>query len=155
MSETIDARLARLGILLPTPAAPAANYLPSVLQDGVLHVSGQLPIDAGRVAVAGRLGEDVSLEEGQRAARLCAVNILAQVKAALSGDLERVRRLVRITGFVASAPHFLEQHRVVNGASDLLAEVLGERGLHARAAVGVAALPLGAAVEVDALVAVA
>ncbi len=154
MSETIEDRLLRLGVALPAPAAPAANYVPFVLDDGLLTMSGQLPMTADGVAVRGKLGDDVTLEDGQRAARLCAVNILAQAKAALSGDLERIRRIVRITGFVASAPDFTDQHLVVNGASDLLAEALGDRGRHARAAVGVAALPLNAAVEIDAIIAV-
>ena len=154
MDETIEARLARLGVSLPAAAVPAANYLPFVLHAGVLYLSGQLPIAAGGVAVRGRLGESVSLEDGRKAARLCAINILAQAKAALDGDLERVRRVIRITGFVASSPHFTEQHLVLNGASDFLVEALGERGRHARAAVGMAALPLDAAVEVDAVIAV-
>lgn len=154
MSETIDARLARLGVSLPAPAAPAANYLPFVLHDGILHVSGQLPMTERGVDCVGTLGQSVSVEEGKRAARLCAINILAQAKAALGGDLERIRQVLRITGFVASAPGFGEQPMVVNGASDFLVEVLGDRGRHARAAVGVAALPRGAAVEVDAIIAV-
>jgi enamine deaminase RidA (YjgF/YER057c/UK114 family) len=155
MDETIEARLARLGVTLPSAAAPAANYLPFIRHEGVLYFSGQLPILAGGVAVRGRLGESVSLEDGRKAARLCAINILAQAKAALDGDLERIRQVLRITGFVASSPHFAEQHLVLNGASDFLVEALGERGRHARAAVGMAALPLDAAVEVDAIIAVA
>ena len=114
-----------------------------------------MPIAGGGVAVRGRLGESVSLEDGRKAARLCAINILAQAKAALDGDLERIRQVLRITGFVASSPHFTEHHLVLNGASDFLVEALGERGRHARAAVGMAALPLDAAVEVDAIIAVA
>ena len=155
MDDTIEARLVRMGISLPPAAAPAANYLPYVRQDGVLYISGQLPLASGNIVVRGKLGDSVSLEDGRKAARLCAVNILAQAKAALDGDLERIRQIVRITGFVASAPSFTEQHLVVNGASDFLAEALGERGKHARAAVGMAALPLDAAVEVDAIIAVA
>lgn len=154
MDETIEARLARLGVTLPTAAAPAANYLPFVLHDRLLCISGQLPLDAGRLAYRGRLGESVSLDDGRRAARLCAVNVLAQAKAALAGDLEAIRQVLKVTGFVASADGFTEQHLVLNGASDFLAEALGERGRHARAAVGVAALPLGAPVEVDAIIAV-
>jgi enamine deaminase RidA (YjgF/YER057c/UK114 family) len=154
MNETIEARLAKRGVELPAAAAPAANYLPYVRHDDLVFVSGQLPMTAEGVAFRGKLGDGVSVEDGQAAARLCAVNVLAQVKAALDGDLERIRRIVRITGFVASAHGFFEQHLVVNGASDFLAEALGDRGRHARAAVGVAALPLDAAVEVDAIVAV-
>lgn len=154
MNETIEARLARLGVDLPAAAAPAANYLPYARHGDLLFVSGQLPMTAEGVAFRGKLGEDVSVEVGQAAARLCAINVIAQVKASLDGDLERIGRIVRITGFVASAPGFSGQHLVVNGASDLLAEALGDRGRHARAAVGVAALPLDAAVEVDAIVAV-
>jgi enamine deaminase RidA (YjgF/YER057c/UK114 family) len=155
MDETIEARLARLGVELPAAAAPAANYVPFVRHDDILYVSGQLPLTAQGVAYRGRLGESVSVEDGRRAARLCAINVLAQAKAALSGELEQIRKVVRITGFVASAPHFTEQHLVANGASDFLVEALGDRGRHARAAVGVASLPLGAAVEVDAIIAVA
>jgi enamine deaminase RidA (YjgF/YER057c/UK114 family) len=154
MDETIEARLARLGVALTAAAAPAANYLPFVHHDGVLHISGQLPLSPQGLTCRGRLGDSVSLEDGRQAARLCAINILSQAKAALDGDLERIRRVLRITCFVASSPHFTEQHLVANGASDLLVEVLGERGRHARAAVGTAALPLDAAVEVDAVIAV-
>lgn len=154
MDETIEARLARLGVQLPSAAAPAANYLPFVLHDGMLFLSGQLPLAEHGADCLGKLGESVSLEDGRRAARLCAINIIAQAKAAL-GDLEKIRQVVRITCFVASSPNFTEQHLVANGASDFLVEALGERGRHARAAVGIAALPLGAAVEIDAIIAVA
>ncbi len=155
MEETIDARLGRMGIALPPAAPAAANYLPYMRQDGLLYISGQLPLAAGSLTCRGKLGEHVSLDEGRAAARLCAVNILAQIKAALDGDLERITQLLKITGFVSSAPGFTEQHLVVNGASALLAEAVGQRGRHARAAVGTAALPLDAAVEIDAVVAVA
>lgn len=154
MDETISSRLARMGVAIPAAAAPAANYLPYMLHDGVLYVSGQLPVTEQGLACRGKLGDGVSVEQGREAARLCAINVLAQVKAALDGDLERIRQVLRITGFVASAPGFVEQHLVVNGASDLLAEALGERGWHARAAVGTSALPLDAAVEIDAIIAV-
>jgi enamine deaminase RidA (YjgF/YER057c/UK114 family) len=153
MSHEIDARLAAQGITLPSPAAPAANYVPFVLEGGLLTVSGQLPIENGVVAVTGKLGGGVSVSEGERAARLCAINILAQAQAAL-GDLGRIRRCVRLGGFVASMPDFVEQHLVVNGASNLIADVLGDAGKHARAAVGVPSLPRDAAVEVEALFAV-
>ena len=154
MDESIEARLARLNVVLPAPAAPAANYVPFMRHEKLLIISGQLPLSGGAVIWRGRLGDAVTVEEGREAARLCAINILAQAKAALDGDLERIAQVLRITGFVASAPHFCEQHLVLNGASDLLAEALGPRGRHARAAVGTASLPLDAAVEVDAMIAV-
>jgi len=154
MDETIEARLARLGVELAPAAAPAANYLPFVSHDGILYVSGQLPLTARGLAWRGQVGSAVTLEEARKAARLCAINILSQAKAALDGDLERIRQILRITCFVASSGNFTEQHLVANGASDFLAEALGERGRHARAAVGVAALPLDAAVEVDAIIAI-
>ena len=154
MDGKIEARLARMGVTLPAPAAPAANYVPAIASGGVLYVSGQLPMGAQGLTCRGRLGADVFLDQGRDAARLCAVNILAQARSALGGDLERIRQVLRITAFVASTPEFTDQHLVANGASDLLAEALGERGRHARAAVGVAALPLGAAVEIDALIAI-
>jgi len=153
MSHEIDARLVAQGVTLPSPAAPAANYVPFVLDGGLLTISGQLPIENGAVAVTGKLGGGVSVADGERAARLCAVNILAQAQAAL-GDLGRIRRCVRLGGFVASTPDFVEQHLVVNGASNLIADVLGDAGRHARAAVGVPSLPRDAAVEVEALFAV-
>jgi enamine deaminase RidA (YjgF/YER057c/UK114 family) len=153
MSHEIDARLAAQGIVLPIPATPAANYVAFVIEGGLLTVSGQLPMESGVVAVKGKLGAGVDLDEGQRAARLCAINILAQAQAAL-GDLGRIRRCVRLGGFVASTPDFVEQHKVVNGASDLIAGILGDAGRHARAAVGVPSLPLDAAVEVEALFAI-
>jgi enamine deaminase RidA (YjgF/YER057c/UK114 family) len=155
MDDTIAARLERMGVALPDAAPPAARYDPFALHDGVLYVSGQLPMLSGRLASSGRLGRDLDVREGQEAARLCAIGILAQASAALGGDLERILRMLRITGFVASEPGFTDQHLVVNGASEFLAEALGERGRHARAAVGVAALPLGASVEIDAILAVA
>lgn len=155
MNETIEARLARAGVTLPASAAPAANYVPFVRQGDILFVSGQLSVLAGGEAYRGKLGAGVSLDDGRKAARICAINILAQLKSALDGDLEGIGRIVRLGGFIASAPEFTDQHLVMNGASDFLVEVLGERGRHARAAVGVPALPLGAAVEIDAIVAVA
>ena len=151
MSDTIDGRLAALGISLPEAAAPAANYVPYVISGNLLFLSGQLPIEGGKVAVIGLVGGDVALPEAQRAAELCALNILAQAKAALSGDLSRISRVVKLNGFVASAPGFVEQHLVINGASNLIANVLGDAGKHARAAVGMASLPLNAAVEIDAI----
>jgi enamine deaminase RidA (YjgF/YER057c/UK114 family) len=150
MSETIEKRLADLGIVIPAAAAPAANYVPFVRSGNLLFPSGQLPIKDGKLAVTGLLGRDLDTAAGQEAAKLCAINVLAQAKAAL-GDLEKIRRLVKINIYVASAPNFTEQHLVGNGASDLFAKVLGERGKHARVAVGMAALPLNAAVEIEAV----
>lgn len=154
MTDTIAGRLAARGITLPEAAPPAANYVPYVISGSLLHISGQLPLEGGKLAVLGRLGKEVDIPAGQRAAELCAINILAQAKAAL-GDLERIGRLVKINGFVASAPDFASQHLVINGASNLLADILGERGRHARVAVGMACLPLNAAVEVDATIEIA
>lgn len=151
MSADIAERLKSLSIALPEAAAPAANYLPYVISGNQLHISGQLPTENGALVATGRLGDGVSLEDGQRAARACAVNIIAQANAALGGDLGRIRRIVKISGFVASTPDFTDQHLVINGASNLLADVFGETGKHARAAVGMAALPLNAAVEIDAI----
>ncbi|CAH0340609.1 RidA family protein [Rhizobium sp. CECT 9324] len=151
MSDTIDSRLQALGITLPEAAAPAANYVPYVISGNLLYLSGQLPIEGGKIAVTGLVGADVMLEEAQRAAELCAINILAQANAALAGDLSRITRVIKLNGFVASAPGFVEQHLVINGASNLIAKVLGEAGKHARAAVGMASLPLNAAVEIDAI----
>jgi enamine deaminase RidA (YjgF/YER057c/UK114 family) len=150
MSETIEKRLADMGIVIPAAAAPAANYVPFVRSGNLLFPSGQLPIKDGKLAVTGQLGRDLDTAAGQEAAKLCAINVLAQAKAAL-GDLEKIRRLVKINVYVASAPDFTEQHLVGNGASDLFAKVLGERGKHARVAVGMAALPLNAAVEIEAV----
>lgn len=155
MSDTIDGRLAALGISLPEAAAPAANYVPYVISGNLLFLSGQLPIEGGKVAVTGLVGGDVVLADAQRAAELCAINILAQAKVALAGDLSRISRVVKLNGFVASAPGFIEQHLVINGASNLIANVLGDASKHARAAVGVAQLPLNAAVEIDAILEIA
>ncbi len=149
---SIETKLAELGIVLPEPAAPVAAYVPVVVHNGLAHVSGQLPFIDGKL-VTGRLGEDVSLEQGTAAARACGLMILAQVKAAL-GSLDRVERVVKLGGFVNSTADFTDQPKIVNGASELMAEVFGDAGKHARAAVGVPALPLGAAVEVDAILAV-
>lgn len=150
----VDERLAELGLVLPEAPAPAANYVPFTVHAGIVHVSGQLPMRDGAVAIRGKLGAGVSLEQGQEAARLCALAILAQARAACAGDLDRIRRVLRVGGFVASAPGFTDQPKVINGASDLLVAVLGDAGRHARAAVGVAVLPLDAAVEVDAVLAI-
>ena len=149
---SIEARLAELGITLPEPAAPVAAYVPVVIAGGLAHVSGQLPFIDGKL-VTGRLGEDVSLEDGTAAARACGLMILAQLKAAL-GSLDRVERVVKLGAFVNSTGDFTDQPKVANGASELMADVFGDAGRHARAAVGVPALPLDAAVEVDAVIAV-
>ena len=147
---TIEARLEELGIILPEAAAPVASYVPVVVHGGFAHVSGQLPFIDG-VLKTGRLGEDVELDEGMGAARACGLMILAQLKAA--GLLEKVERVVKLGAFVNSTGAFTDQPKVANGASDLMVEVFGDKGRHARAAVGVPALPLGAAVEVDAIIA--
>ena len=152
MTEAIEGRLQELGIELPVAAAPAANYVPYTISGNTLYLSGQLPIDGGKIAVTGLVGRDVDLPAAQRAAELCAINILAQAKAALGGDLGRIRRILKLNGFVASAPDFVEQHLVINGASNLIANVLGDAGKHARAAVGMACLPLNASVEIDAII---
>jgi enamine deaminase RidA (YjgF/YER057c/UK114 family) len=150
---SIAQRLAELGIVLPQPAAPVASYVPVVVAGGLAHVSGQLPFIDGAL-VTGRLGEDVDLDLGARAARACGLMILAQLNAAL-GSLDRVSQVVKLGAFVNSAAVFTDQPKVANGASDLMVEVFGDAGRHARSAVGVPVLPLGAAVEVDAIVAVA
>lgn len=155
MSDQIAARLKEMGISLPQAAAPAANYVSYVISGNVLHISGQLPIEDGKIAVTGHLGRNVDVATGQRAAELCVINILAQASAALGGDLSRIKRVIKLNGFVASVPEFVEQHLVINGASNLIANVLGDAGKHARAAVGMAALPLNAAVEIDAIMEIA
>ncbi len=151
-NEPIDHRLMNLGITLPTPAAPVAAYVPTVEVGGLLFVSGQLPFKDGHVMV-GRLGDDIRLETGREAARACAIMLLAQMKAAL-GTLERVQQIVKLNIFVNSDARFTDQPKVGDGASTLMVDVFGDAGRHARAAVGVPALPLGAAVEIDAIVAV-
>ena len=148
MTETVADRLRTLGIELPAPAAAVANYIPVRISGNLAIVSGQLPMQAGAVRYQGKLGAGVSVEDGQAAARLCAINILAQVKLAC-GDLERIAACLRLGGFVACTPEFTDHPKVVNGASDLMVGVLGDAGRHARAAVGVPSLPLDAAVEVD------
>jgi enamine deaminase RidA (YjgF/YER057c/UK114 family) len=150
---SIDQRLSELGITLPQAAAPVASYVPAVESGGHLHISGQISFAEDGSLITGRLGEDMDLESGQKAARRCGVMLLAQIKAAL-GSLDRVDRIVKLGVFVNSAPAFTDQPKVANGASELMQEVFGEPGRHARSAVGVAVLPLGVAVEVDAIVAV-
>jgi len=152
MSNAIEDRLSELRIKLPEPAAPVAAYVPAVLAGNLLHISGQLPFDNNQV-MTGRLGEDRDLAYGQRAARACAIMLLAQIKKAL-GSLDKVERIVKLGVFITSDPRFTDQPKVANGASELMEQVFGEAGKHARSAVGVPVLPLGAAVEVDAIVAV-
>ena len=155
MAGTVETKIASLGITLPTPAAPVANYVATVRTGNQLVVSGQLCFGAdGKLVAKGQLGGGVSLEDGQKAARACAVNLLAQVKAAL-GDLDKVVRVVRLGGFLNSAPGYADGPKVMNGASDLMVEVFGDKGCHARSTVGVAALPADAAVEVEGLFEVA
>jgi enamine deaminase RidA (YjgF/YER057c/UK114 family) len=149
MSGSVDKKLASLGISLPTPATPIANYVPFVRSGNMLVVSGQLCFGAdGNLVARGQLGGEVSMDDGQKAARACAVNLLAQLKAAL-GDLDKVTRVIRLGGFINSTPGFTDGPKVMNGASDLMVEVFGEKGRHARSTVGVAALPANAAVEVE------
>jgi enamine deaminase RidA (YjgF/YER057c/UK114 family) len=149
MAGTVEKKLAELGIALPTPATPVANDIPFVQVGTLLFVSGQICLDAsGKLVAKGKLGDGVSVEDGQKAARACAINVLAQVKAAL-GDLDQVKRVVRLGGFINSSPSFLEGPKVMNGASDLMVAVLGDKGRHARTTVGVAVLPADAAVEVE------
>jgi enamine deaminase RidA (YjgF/YER057c/UK114 family) len=155
MAGTIEKKLASLGITLPTPASPIANYVPFVRSGNMLVISGQLCFGAdGKLVAAGQLGAGVSIEAGQKAARACAINLLAQVKAAL-GDLDQVARVVRLGGFINSAPGFTDGPKVMNGASDLMVEVFGDKGRHARTTVGVSALPADAAIEVDGMFEVA
>lgn len=149
---SIETRLAELGITLPAPAAPVAAYVPVVVAGGLAHVSGQVSIVDGQL-LKGRLGEDLSLEQGVEGARACGLMILAQLKAAL-GSLDRVERVVKLGAFINSTGDFTDQPKVANGASELMVEIFGEAGKHARSAVGVPCLPLGVAVEVDAIVAV-
>lgn len=151
MPGRIEAQLKSLKIELPNAASPMANYVPAVRVGNLLFVSGQICQWNGERRYIGKLGAEISLEDGKAAARLCGLNLLAQAKRALDGDLDRVIRVVRLGGFVNAVPGFAEQPQVVNGASDLMVEVFGEAGRHARAAVGVGSLPGGAAVEVDAV----
>jgi len=154
MAGVVESLLAELGLALPAAPAPAANYVPVVRTGNLLFVSGQISRSPSGEEVVGKLGAGLTVEQGQRAAELCALNILAQVKAAV-GDLDQIVRVVRLNGFVNSAPDFVDHPQVINGASNLMGKVLGERGKHSRCALGVAALPFGVAVEIDAVVEVA
>jgi enamine deaminase RidA (YjgF/YER057c/UK114 family) len=150
MNGKVEARLASLGLVLPSAPIPVANYVPAFLAGNLLFISGQISKAGDGTVTKGKLGADLAIEQGQAAARLCALNILSQAKAAL-GDLDRIAQVVRLTGFVNAAPDFTDHPQVVNGASDLMVQVLGDAGKHTRAAVGVSSLPLGCAVEVDAV----
>lgn len=147
---TIESRLAELGVALPDAPAPAANYVAFVQSGSLVHVSGQIAMDADG-PVKGKLGDTMTVDQGAAAARLCAISLLAQLKAACDGDLDRLVRVVKLTGFVNSTPDFTDQPKVINGASDFMVETLGESGRHARSAVSAAALPLGVAVEIEGL----
>ena len=149
MAGAIDARLRELDIEIKQPAAPVANYVGYVQTGNLVFVSGQVTLKDGQLQYQGKVGADVSLEDAQAAARLCAINIIGQLKAACDGDLDRVQRIVKLGGFVNSTPEFADQPKVINGASDLMVEVFGDKGRHARAAVSAGALPMQVAVEVD------
>ena len=151
MESALEQKLTRMGHVLPNAAAPAANYVPYTVSGKLILISGQLPMKDGAVAFKGRLGDDVDVEEGQAAAALCALNLLAQAKNACGGDLGKLGRCLKLGGFVACTPDFADHPKVINGASDLIAEAMGEAGQHARFAVGASSLPLGAAVEVEAI----
>ena len=151
MSGLIAARLKELGIVLPIPAPPQGAYVPCVQSGALLFVSGQIPLGSQGLAYVGTVGGEINLEDANRAARLAAVNVIAQVSSALDGDLDRVKRVVKVTGFVNAASGFTQHPEVVNGASELFAQVFGEAGRHARAAVGASSLPRNVAVEVEAI----
>lgn len=153
MAGKIESRLAELGIELPEAAAPAANYVPYVLEGGTLYVAGQVPFWNGELKHVGKVGADYSTEDAIAAARVCGLNIIAQAKAAV-GDLDRITRIMKVGGFVNSVPEFTQHPEIINGASDLFVEVFGDAGKHARFAVGAGSLPRGVAVEVDAVLAV-
>lgn len=155
MSSSIQNRLAELGLTLPTPVAPVANYVPFVQTGNLLTISGQVSLTADGELLTGKLGADLDVDAGQAAARACALNILAQAHTALDGNLDRITRCVRLGGFVNCTPDFTDHPKVINGASDLMVDVLGDKGRHARFAVGAPSLPLGVAVEVDAMFEVA
>jgi enamine deaminase RidA (YjgF/YER057c/UK114 family) len=151
MPGRIDVKLAELGITLPRPMPPIANYVPYVVTGNLVVVSGQVPAVDGRIAVTGKVGNGLSLDQGVEAARLCFINVLVHLKTACGGDLDRVKRVVRLGGFIASLPEFTSHAQVMNGASDLAVAVFGEAGRHARTTIGVPALPANAAVEVEGL----
>ncbi len=149
MPPKIDQRLAELGIELPKAPAPAANYVPFTIAGNLVYVSGQVPLWQGKLKFVGTVGDDLSLDDGYQAARLCGINLIAQMHVACDGDLDRIKQVVKLGGFVNATPDFKDHPKVINGASDLMAEVFGDAGKHARFAVGAVSLPLGVAVEVD------
>lgn len=149
MAGQIESRLKEKQIELPSVAKPQGSYVPYIISGSLVFLAGQLPMWNGEIQVKGKLGQDVTLEEGQRAARLCGLNLIAQLREACGGDLDRVTRVVKLTGFVNAVPDYTEQPKVVNGCSDLMAEVFGDKGQHARAAVGAGSLPLNVAVEIE------
>ena len=151
MTGAIDACLAELGIEIPEAPLPAANYVPWVVTGNLVFIAGQVPFEDGKLSHVGKLGDAYSVEDGQACARIVAINILAQLKAACGGDLDRVTRCVKLGGFVNSTPDFTDQPKVINGASDLIVAVFGDRGKHARFAVSAPSLPFDAAVEIDAV----
>ncbi len=151
MAGKIEARLAELGIELPVLAVPQGNYVPTTVTGNLVFTAGQIPLEGGKAVYVGKLGVTCDIETAQKAARLCALNILAAVKKEI-GDLDRITRIVKLVGFVNSAPDFIDQPKVINGASDLFGQVFGEAGRHARSAVGAAVLPLGVPVEVEAII---
>ena len=151
MTGAIDARLAELGIEIPEAPLPAANYVPWVVTGNLIFIAGQVPFQDGKLSHVGKLGGAFSVEDGQACARIVAINILAQLKAACGGDLDRVTRCVKLGGFVNSTPDFTDQPKVINGASDLIVSIFGDRGKHARFAVSAPSLPFDVAVEIDAV----
>lgn len=150
MTHPIDVKLTALGLSLPDAPAPAANYVPFVQVGNLVHVSGQISNGADGL-ITGKLGADLNVEQGAAAAQTCALSVLAQAKAATGGDLSKIKRLVKLVGFVNSTPDFIDQSKVINGASDLMVELMGDAGRHARSAVSAASLPLGVAVEIEAI----
>ena len=149
MSGTVNQRLTDMGVELPNPAAPAANYIPFITTGNMIFVSGQITILNGELHYLGKVGDTLNVDDGYKAARICAINLIAQVKEACFGDLDRVTQVVKLGGFVNCTPDFTDQPKVINGASDLISEAFGDSGKHARFAVGVSSLPMGVAVEVD------
>ena len=147
----IDKRLAELGITLPTPAKPVANYVGWVRTGNLVYTAGQVPLKDGKIEYQGKLGKDYTVEQGAQAARICAINVVAQLKDAVGGDLDRIKRIVKVVGFVNGVSDFADHPKVVNGASDLLVEIFGDKGRHARSAVGSGSLPVNVAVEVEAV----
>ena len=147
----IDKRLTELGITLPVPAKPVANYVGWVRTGNLVYTAGQVPLKDGKIEFQGKLGKDYTVEQGAQAARICAINVVAQLKDAAGGDLDRIKRIVKVVGFVNGVPDFADHPKVVNGASDLLVEIFGDKGRHARSAVGSGSLPVNVAVEVEAV----